>query len=101
MFAHKQPGYFHLHMRRNMEDFVTWTDTSKIRKHVLEYNEEVSIIPVLVVGLLSTPWYSTVCIIAVLWGVAREEAFVIFCEESLSEALLFQRELLQTIHSYG
>ena len=26
---------------RNMEDFVTWTDTSKIRKHVLEYNEEV------------------------------------------------------------
>lgn len=24
-----------------MEDFVTWTDTSKIRKHVLEYNEEV------------------------------------------------------------
>ena len=27
---------------RNLEDFVTWTDTSKIRKHVLEYNEEVS-----------------------------------------------------------
>jgi U3 small nucleolar ribonucleoprotein protein IMP3 len=25
---------------RNMEDFVTWTDTSKIRRHVLEYNEE-------------------------------------------------------------
>lgn len=25
---------------RNMEDFVTWTDTSKIRKHVLEYNEQ-------------------------------------------------------------
>lgn len=25
---------------RNLEDFVTWTDTSKIRKHVLEYNEE-------------------------------------------------------------
>ena len=24
-----------------MEDFVTWTDTSKIRKHVLDYNEEV------------------------------------------------------------
>ncbi|XP_013400175.1 U3 small nucleolar ribonucleoprotein protein IMP3 [Lingula anatina] len=24
---------------RNMEDFVTWTDTSAIRKHVLEYNE--------------------------------------------------------------
>ena len=27
-----------------MEHFVTWTDTSKIRKHVLEYNEEVCII---------------------------------------------------------
>ncbi len=26
---------------RNMEDYVTWVDTSKIRKHVLEYNEEV------------------------------------------------------------
>ncbi|KAL5483718.1 hypothetical protein EMCRGX_G020125 [Ephydatia muelleri] len=25
---------------RNLEDFVTWTDTSKIRKHVLEYNDE-------------------------------------------------------------
>lgn len=24
---------------RNMEDFVTWTDTSKIRKHVMEYND--------------------------------------------------------------
>ena len=24
---------------RNMEDFVTWTDTSKIRKHVLEYSD--------------------------------------------------------------
>ncbi|XP_065916987.1 U3 small nucleolar ribonucleoprotein protein IMP3-like [Dysidea avara] len=23
---------------RNMEDFVTWTDTSKIRKHVLDYH---------------------------------------------------------------
>jgi len=22
-----------------MEDFITWTDTSAIRKHVLEYNE--------------------------------------------------------------
>ena len=28
---------------RNMEDFVTWTDTSKIRRHVLEYNEEVCV----------------------------------------------------------
>ena len=25
-----------------MEDFITWTDTSAIRKHVLEYNEMVS-----------------------------------------------------------
>ena len=25
-----------------MEDFVTWTDTSKIRQHVMEYNEMVS-----------------------------------------------------------
>ncbi|PIK49567.1 putative U3 small nucleolar ribonucleoprotein IMP3 [Apostichopus japonicus] len=25
---------------RNLEDFVTWTDTSKIRKHIMEYNQE-------------------------------------------------------------
>ncbi|XP_054770209.1 U3 small nucleolar ribonucleoprotein protein IMP3-like [Lytechinus pictus] len=25
---------------RSMEDFVTWTDTSKIKKHIVEYNEE-------------------------------------------------------------
>jgi U3 small nucleolar ribonucleoprotein protein IMP3 len=25
---------------RTMEDFVTWTNSSKIRKHVMEYNEE-------------------------------------------------------------
>lgn len=31
------PAYL---VTRNLEDFVTWTDTSKIRKHVLEYNEE-------------------------------------------------------------
>jgi U3 small nucleolar ribonucleoprotein protein IMP3 len=24
---------------RNMEDFVTWVDTSKIRQHVLEYRD--------------------------------------------------------------
>ena len=24
---------------RSMEDFVTWTDTSKIRQHVMEYND--------------------------------------------------------------
>lgn len=27
---------------RNMEDFVTWVDSSKIKQHVLNYNEEVS-----------------------------------------------------------
>ncbi|GMJ10355.1 hypothetical protein like AT5G15750 [Hibiscus trionum] len=26
---------------RNMEDFITWVDTSKIRRKVLEYNERV------------------------------------------------------------
>ncbi|KAI0216577.1 U3 small nucleolar ribonucleoprotein IMP3 [Lamellibrachia satsuma] len=26
-------------LTRSMEDFVTWTDTSAIRKHVMEYNE--------------------------------------------------------------
>lgn len=25
---------------RNMEDFITWVDTSKIRRKVLEYNEK-------------------------------------------------------------
>jgi hypothetical protein len=25
---------------RNMEDFITWSNTSKIRKHVMEYNEQ-------------------------------------------------------------
>lgn len=25
-----------------MEDFVTWVDSSKIRQHVLNYNDEVS-----------------------------------------------------------
>ena len=34
---------FPLALCRNLEDFVTWTDTSKIRRHVLEYNEEVLI----------------------------------------------------------
>ncbi|KAK2190694.1 hypothetical protein NP493_73g01013 [Ridgeia piscesae] len=26
-------------LTRSMEDFVTWTDTSAIKKHVMEYNE--------------------------------------------------------------
>lgn len=29
---------------RTLEDFVTWVDSSKIRKHVLEYNGLVSIL---------------------------------------------------------
>lgn len=28
---------------RNLEDFITWVDTSAIRKHVLEYNNIVSL----------------------------------------------------------
>ena len=24
---------------RNMEDFVTWVDTSKVRQHMLKYND--------------------------------------------------------------
>ncbi|XP_048777501.1 U3 small nucleolar ribonucleoprotein protein IMP3-like [Ostrea edulis] len=32
----KDPAFL---VTRNMEDFVTWTDTSAIRKHVLDYNE--------------------------------------------------------------
>ncbi|XP_018432259.1 PREDICTED: U3 small nucleolar ribonucleoprotein protein IMP3 [Nanorana parkeri] len=31
------PAYL---VTRNMEDFVTWVDSSKIKKHVAEYNEE-------------------------------------------------------------
>lgn len=27
---------------RHMEDFVTWVDSSKIKQHVMNYNEEVS-----------------------------------------------------------
>jgi U3 small nucleolar ribonucleoprotein protein IMP3 len=27
--------------RRNMEDFVTWVDTSKLKRHVAKYNDEV------------------------------------------------------------
>ena len=25
---------------RNMEDFITWSDGSKIKRHVMEYNDE-------------------------------------------------------------
>ncbi|KAL6521667.1 hypothetical protein OROGR_018236 [Orobanche gracilis] len=31
------PAYL---VTRNMEDFITWVDTSKIRRKVLEYNEK-------------------------------------------------------------
>ncbi|XP_063810291.1 U3 small nucleolar ribonucleoprotein protein IMP3 [Pseudophryne corroboree] len=31
------PAYL---VTRSMEDFVTWVDSSKIRQHVMEYNEE-------------------------------------------------------------
>lgn len=27
-------------LTHNMENFVTWSDTSKIKQHLLEYNEE-------------------------------------------------------------
>jgi U3 small nucleolar ribonucleoprotein protein IMP3 len=32
----KDPAFL---ITRTMEDFVTWSDSSKIRKHVLEYND--------------------------------------------------------------
>ncbi len=25
---------------RNMEDYITWVDSSKIRQHILKYNDE-------------------------------------------------------------
>ncbi|XP_056409384.1 U3 small nucleolar ribonucleoprotein protein IMP3-like [Hyla sarda] len=31
------PAYL---VTRNMEDFITWVDTSKIKRHVMEYNDE-------------------------------------------------------------
>ena len=35
-------GGLALSLCRNMEDFLTWTDTSAIKKHVMAYNEQVS-----------------------------------------------------------
>lgn len=35
-------GIEHTDMHRNMEDFVTWVDTSKIKRTVMNYNDEVS-----------------------------------------------------------
>jgi hypothetical protein len=37
-------GYYYslcMHVNRNLEDFVTWVDTSAIRRHIMEYNEMV------------------------------------------------------------
>ena len=34
----REPSY---HVTRNMEDFVTWVDTSKIRRKVMAYNDKV------------------------------------------------------------
>ena len=34
----REPRY---HVTRNMEDFVTWVDTSKIRRKVMAYNDKV------------------------------------------------------------
>lgn len=36
----KDPAYL---VSRTLEDFVTWVDSSKIRKHVMEYNNMVGI----------------------------------------------------------
>lgn len=34
--------FFYICLCRSMEDFVTWVDSSKIKQHVLNYNDEVS-----------------------------------------------------------
>lgn len=31
------PAYL---VTRNMEDFITWVDTSKIKRHIMKYNEK-------------------------------------------------------------
>lgn len=36
----KDPAFL---VSRTLEDFVTWVDSSKIRKHVMEYNNMVSL----------------------------------------------------------
>lgn len=39
---------------RNMEDFVTWVDTSKLKRTVMQYNDEVSCsIPSLLFGRIT------------------------------------------------
>lgn len=41
-------SHLHLHdvnyFRRHMEDFVTWVDTSKLKRTVMQYNDEVRIL---------------------------------------------------------
>ncbi len=32
----------HARLRRHMEDFVTWVDTSKLKRTIMRYNDEVS-----------------------------------------------------------
>jgi len=33
----KDPAFM---VTRNMEDYITWVDTSKIRQHILKYNDQ-------------------------------------------------------------
>jgi len=40
-----------------MEDFVTWTHTSAIRKHVMEYNEMVTCLILLKIFCLKPYYY--------------------------------------------
>lgn len=43
---------------RNLEDFITWVDTSAIKKHIMEYNDEVSSkVYILMLGLLLILYY--------------------------------------------
>jgi len=48
---------------RNMEDFVTWVDSSAIKKHIMEYNEMVSFICLIFYILLMKYSYHFVFII--------------------------------------
>lgn len=43
----KDPAFL---VSRTLEDFVTWVDGSAIRKHVLEYNNIVSVVDVGIFG---------------------------------------------------
>jgi hypothetical protein len=41
VLTHHNPSIMDLLLFRNMEDFVTWVDSSKIKQHVMNYNDEV------------------------------------------------------------